>query len=99
MKINVHSKNFHAAEHLLDFINKKAMKLEQYFDRITSIDVYLSLNTNNHAIKEKEVKVKIDIPGKQIIAIETSNVFEDATAQAIDAARRQLKKYKAKLRN
>ncbi|MEM8969822.1 MAG: HPF/RaiA family ribosome-associated protein, partial [Bacteroidota bacterium] len=42
------------------------------------------------------VEIKLNIPGNQLFAKEQSESFEAATDQAVDALRRQLRKYKEK---
>jgi putative sigma-54 modulation protein len=57
MKIRVQSIHFTADVKLLDFIQKKADKLDQFFDQIISGDVYLRLEkTEDEANKISEIK-------------------------------------------
>ena len=44
----------------------------------------------------KTIEFKINIPGEQLFVKEKSKTFEAATDQAIEALKRQLKKYKDK---
>ena len=58
MKIRVQSIHFSADVKLLDFIQKKADKLDQFFDHIISGEVYLRLeNTEDEANKITEIKL------------------------------------------
>lgn len=97
MKIRVQSIHFTADVKLLDFIQKKADKLDQFFDQIISGDVYLKLeNTEDEANKISEIKLMI--PGNDLFAKEQCKTFEEATDKAIESLKRQLYKHKEKLR-
>jgi putative sigma-54 modulation protein len=98
MKISVQSIRFNADKKLLMFIQKKADKLDQFFDQIISGQVYLKLqNTEDEANKITEIK--LSIPGIQLFAKEQCKTFEEATDLAIESLRRQVDKYKAKARS
>ena len=84
-----------ATPQLLDFIQRKVDKLEAIYDRIVDGEVFLKLE-NCEAIDNKIVEIKLNIPGNQLFAKEQSESFEAATDQAVDALRRQLRKYKEK---
>ena len=95
MKLQIHSIHFDADVKLLDYIQKRADKLDQFFDRIVDGEVFLRLN--NTAVENKMVEIKINMPGNQLFAKETSSTFETATDEAVEGIRRQLKKHKEKL--
>lgn len=98
MKIRVQSIHFSADVKLLDFIQKKANKLDQFFDHIISGEVYLKLeNTEDEANKITEIKLLI--PGNDLFAKEQCKTFEEATDKAIESLRRQIGKHKEKLRS
>lgn len=97
MKIIVQSIHFTADAKLVDFIQKKADKLDQYFDQIISGEIYLKLeNVDDEANKISEIK--LSIPGNQLFAKEQCKTFEEATDLAIESLRKQLEKYKQKIR-
>ena len=95
MKLQMHSIHFDADVKLLDFIQKKADKLETFYDRIVDGEVFLKLD-NGTGPKNKIVEVKINIPGHRLFAKEQAASFEAATDSAIEALRRQLRKHKTK---
>ncbi len=97
--VTIRAVEFTADQKLLEFINKKMEKLNQYFDRITHSEVYLRLEGKSSNIKDKTVEIKVSIPGNQLFAKSTSKVFEEAADETIDNIKRQLKKHKEKLRN
>lgn len=98
MTVQIQAIEFNAREHLVAFIKKKLEKLVQFFDRIIGVQVFLSLDNKNRSVKDKIVKVAIKIPGSQIIVSEMSKTFEEAAALAVQSSKRQLKRYKEKLR-
>ncbi len=96
MKLQMHSIHFDADQKLVDFIQKKADKLETFFDRIIDGEVFMRLE-KNEANENKIIEIKINIPGNQLFAKEQSKSFEAAADEAVEALRRQLKKHKEKL--
>jgi putative sigma-54 modulation protein len=97
MKLQIHSIHFDADIKLLDFIQKKADKLDTFFERITSGEVYLRLEKGEHSRENKVVEVKLFIPGGSIFAKEQNISFEAAMDEAVESLKAQLKKYKEKL--
>ncbi len=98
MRIHIQAIQFTASEQLVSFIEKKTKKLEHFYDRITDVEVYLTLDSKSSQIKDKIVRIKVNLPGRQIVATEDSKTFETATDLALDSITRQLKRYKEKLR-
>lgn len=97
MKIQVQSIHFNADKKLLDFIQKKVDKLDQFFDHIITGEVFLKLeNVEDEANKITEIKVQI--PGNILFAKEQCKSFEEATDLAIESLRKQVAKHKTKVR-
>ena len=96
MKLQMQSIHFDADYKLLDFIQKKADKLDTFYDRIIDGEVFLRLDKNS-VNENKIVEIKLNIPGNQLFAKEQHKSFEAATDVAVEALRRQLKKFKEKL--
>lgn len=97
MKITVQSIHFTADSKLLDFIQKKVDKLDQFFDQIISGEVYLKLeNVDDEANKISEIK--LIVPGGTLFAKEQCKTFEEATDLAIESLRKQITKHKDKAR-
>jgi putative sigma-54 modulation protein len=95
MKITVQSIHFTADRKLLDFIQKKADKLDTFYDQIISGEVYLKLeNVEDEANKITEIKLLL--PGNQIFAKEKCKSFEEATDLAVESLRKQIEKHKQK---
>jgi putative sigma-54 modulation protein len=95
MKITVQSIRFNADKKLLDFIQKKVDKLDTFFDRIISGEVYLKLeNVEDEANKITEIKLML--PGNLIFAKEQCKTFEEATDLVVESLRKQIEKHKQK---
>ncbi len=97
MKLQMHSIHFDADQKLLDFIQKKVDKLETFYDRFIDGEVFLKLEKGEHSRENKAVEIKLNIPGGNLFAKETSTSFEAGTDAAVESLRRQIKKHKEKM--
>lgn len=95
MKLKVQSIHFDADKKLLDFIQERVSKLSHFYDRIIGGEVYLKVDKPN-AHENKVTEIKLSIPGKVLFASEKRKSFEEATDIAVEALRKQIKKYKGK---
>jgi ribosomal subunit interface protein len=99
MEIKINSVHFTADQRLLDFVNKKVAKLDTFFDGIINAEVTLKV-LKPETVKNKVSEVKISIPANgYLFAKKEADTFEEATDLAIDAVRKQIDKYKEKLKN
>lgn len=94
MDIKIHQVHFTADRKLLDLVQEKTQKFEHFFDRITSVDVYLKLENNHNKIKEKVVEIKLGVPGQKLFCMNKSESFEKAFHLAYDSAVDLIKKRK-----
>ncbi|UTW60606.1 ribosome-associated translation inhibitor RaiA [bacterium SCSIO 12741] len=97
MRIKIHSIHFDADQKLEGYINSKVNKLDQFFDNIIDGEVYLKLDKAENK-ENKVAEIKISLPGNELFVKKQCKSFEEATDTAVDALRRQIKKYKEKLR-
>ncbi len=97
MNISIQTVHFDADKKLLEFVQKKLDKLETFHDRITKVEVYLKLGSLAHAIKEKVVEIKINIPKHECFVKASAANFQTAFDQAFDAVTNQLKKKKERI--
>lgn len=95
MKITVQSIHFDADKKLLAFIEKKAGKLDQFFDQILSAEVYLKLEKTEDE-QNKITEIKLTLPKNQLFAKAQCKSFEEACDMAIESLRRQVDKHKTK---
>lgn len=97
MKVNIQAVNFNVDRKLVDFLNVRLEKLEQFYDKIVGIDV--SLHTENTSDKEnKSVDVIVRIPGDDLVVKKTAKTFEEATDMCTEALERLLVKRKEKVK-
>lgn len=95
MQLQVHSIHFDADVKLVNFIQERIKKLEQYYDNIISSEVFLRIDKSD--VRDNKItEIKINIPGKEIFAKKQCKSFEEATDGTIEAIRRQIQKYKGK---
>ena len=90
------AQKFSADQKLLDFIQKKADKLDVFYDKIIDGEVFLRLDSDE-AKENKVIEMKLNVPGNTLFVKEKSKSFEASTDAAVEALRRQLKKHKGKL--
>ncbi len=99
MEVIINSVHFDADQRLLDFINKKVNKLDTFFDGIIIAEVTLrALKPETPKNKISEVKLSIPVNG-YLFAKKEADSFEEATDLALDAMRKQLTRYKEKIKN
>ncbi len=96
MKLQMHSIRFDADHKLLSFIQKKADKLDRFFDRIIDGEVFMRLDKDDN-MENKIIEIKLNIPKNQLFARERARTFEAASDLAIDALRKQIVKHKDKI--
>lgn len=98
MKIQVHAVHFTADQKLLAFIQQKLSKLDQFYDRIVSGEVFLRLDKGEkNKTHNKLLEIKINLPGAILFVKETGKTFEEAVDIALDILKNQIKKFKEKL--
>src|SRR5690606_41418698 len=91
MKVNTQSVNFNADKKLINFIQKRMDKLDQFYDKVIQSDVYLKLDNTS----EKENKIfeaRVSIPGDSIVVKKQCKTFEEGADNAASSNERQLKK-------
>ncbi|ALM21457.1 ribosome hibernation protein YhbH [Nonlabens tegetincola] len=96
MKVNVQSVNFDADIKLIEFIQKRLDKLEQYYNKIISADVYLKVQKTSNK-ENKITEVRLFVPGDDMVATKTCKTFEQCIDECAAALERQLKRRKEKL--
>lgn len=97
MDIKVHSIRFDADKKLLEFINSKLRKLNQFYIDILGAEVFLRLDRSQD-LENKVVEIRLTLPGSELFAKKQSKTFEESTDLCVEALRRQIMKHKTKLR-
>ncbi|MHC2990115.1 ribosomal subunit interface protein [Pontibacter sp. HJ8] len=95
MKLQMHSIHFEADKQLTDFIQQRVDKLETFYDRVVEGEVFLKHN-NSDGNETKTVEIKLFVPGSTLFSKEDASSFEAAADAAVEAMRRQLKRFKEK---
>ena len=96
MNLSIQSVHFDADKKLTEFIEKKIVKLNQFNDSITNVDVYLKLDNLVHNIKDKIVEIKVSIPKHEFFVKQSCKSFEESFDSAMSALVNQIKKQKEK---
>ena len=97
MKVNVHAVNFTVDRKLVDFIQERMDKLEKYYDKIVSSDVFLKVEKTSDK-ENKIVEVKIHVPGNDFLVKKQCKTFEEAVEMTAESLERLLVKRKEKIR-
>ena len=97
MKVNVHAVNFNIDGKLVDFIQERMDKLEKYYDKIVSADVFLKVE-NISEKENKNAEIKIHVPGDDFLVQKQCKSFEEAVESCAESAERLLVKRKEKIR-
>ena len=97
MDIKIHSVHFDADQKLVDFVESKVSKLDQFFDNIIAAEVFLRVE-KTQSPENKIAEIKLQIPGSDLFAKKQSDTFEESTDATVSALEKQLKKRKEKQR-
>lgn len=99
MNVKVNPVHFKADQKLVEFVSKKAQKLEQYFDGLISVEVLLKID-KPESPKNKVAELKMSVPAyENLFAEKRADSFEEATDLVLEAGVKQLKKMKEKLKS
>jgi putative sigma-54 modulation protein len=97
MRLNINAVHFKADKKLVAFIKEKLEKITQVFDGVIDTDV--SLKVENSDMRENKIaEIRVTIPGNNFYVKKQSATFEESADEAVEALRKQIKKYKEKIR-
>lgn len=88
MKVNAQSVNFNANEKLIEFVQNRLNKLETFYDKVISSDVYLKVE-NTSAKENKIVEIKLNVPKDKFIVKKQCKSFEEAIDSACSSLERK----------
>ena len=95
MQISISGRHLTLPDRAQEYIRSKASKLEQFFDKIQTVDVIISKEGLDYAV---EIIVKPD--HHDILVVRDSGPDVQSCVDVIlDKLERQLRKYKEKIRN
>jgi putative sigma-54 modulation protein len=96
MNVNIQAVRFDADSKLLDHVSRKVMKLNNFHDRITKVDVFLKLDNVVHQIKDKIAEIKVHVPRHEFFVKQSSKSFEASFDSAFESIIIQIKRNKEK---
>jgi putative sigma-54 modulation protein len=96
MNVNIQTVRFDADSKLIEHVNRKISRIENFHDRITKIDVYLKLDNVVHQIKDKVAEIRVKVPRHEFFVKHTSKSFEESFDSALESIISQIKKTKQK---
>lgn len=95
MKVHIHPVDFTIDQKLVEFIQRKMDKLDQFYDKIIEADVHLKLE-NTSAKENKIVEIKVHVPGESLVIKKQFKSFEEGIDSSVVPLERMLIKYKEK---
>jgi putative sigma-54 modulation protein len=98
MKVDVHAVNFTVDKKLVDFIQERMNKLEKYYDKIVSVDIFLKVEKTSEK-ENKFVEIKMNVPGDDFLVKKQCKTFEEAVEISAESLERVLVKRKEKIRD
>ena len=96
MKVNVHAVNFTVDVKLVGFVQERMDRLEKYYDKVVSSDVFLKVEKTSEK-ENKIAEIKIHVPGDEFIVKKQCKTFEEAVEQSAESIERFLIKRKGKV--
>ena len=96
MKVSVHAVNFTVDKKLVDFVQERMDKLEKYYDKVVSADVFLKVEKTSEK-ENKIVEVKINVPGDEFLVKKQCKTLEEALELSAESLQRMLVKRKEKI--
>ena len=97
MKVNIQAVGFSADKKLMDFIQQRLNKLDKYYDKVVSSDVFLKVEKTSEK-ENKIVELKVHVPGDDFIVKKNCKSFEEAVELSAESLERLLLKRKEKIR-
>lgn len=98
MKVNVNAVNFNVDAKLVGFIQERMDKLEKYYDKIVSSDVFLKVEKTSEK-ENKIAEIIIHVPGDDFMVKKQCKTFEEAIEQSAESLERLLIKRKEKVKH
>ena len=66
MNVNVHAVNFNVDGKLVSFIQERMDRLEKYYDKVVSADVFLKVEKTSEK-ENKSVEIRVLVPGDEFM--------------------------------
>ena len=91
MQVNISGQHLEVTEPLRTYIGEKLDRLERHFDKITNVQVILSVEK-----LQQKIEATLNIPGGEVVANAVHADMYAAIDSLTDKLDRQLKKHKEK---
>ena len=98
MNVNVHAVNFNVDAKLVSFIQERLDRLEKYYDKVVSADVFLKVEKTSEK-ENKIVEIKMLVPGDEFMVKKQCKTFEEGVEQSAETLERLLTKRKEKVKH
>ena len=96
MNLQIHTVHFVADAKLIEYVSRKAAKLNTFHDALIKVEVFLKLDNVVHHIKDKVVEIKVHVPHYDFFAKSSTKQFEESFDKAMDSMINQLRRRKEK---
>ena len=97
MEIRIQAIHFDATEQLQGFIEKKAAKLQRFYDDIDAVEVTLKVVKPETAMN-KQADIRVKVRNDEFYASKICDTFEESVDLSLEALQKQLQKFKEKTR-
>lgn len=97
METQVTARHFDASPALRAYAAKRLAKLERYYDGI--VDARVTLGTDGSAAGKKTAEISVGVYGQRLVAEDQAASHETAIDNCVERLRRQVLKYKDRLRS
>ncbi len=97
MKVNINAVQFKADKKLENFIEKKVEKLSGRYEGVIGSEVTLRVEKSEQK-NNKITEIRLEVRGYDLYAKKQSSTFEESTHTAVEALKKQLEKYKDKMK-
>lgn len=97
MEPQITARHFDASPALRDYASKQLSKLNRYYDGIVDAHIILSQDGDHH--QSKGAEITLNVYRQRLCANNTAPTHEAAIDNCVENLRRQVLKYKDKLRS
>lgn len=97
METQFTARHFDASSALREYASKSLAKLERYYDGI--VDAHVILSSNGAPSADKTAEITIGVYRERLAANNSAATYEQAIDGCVERLRRQLLRYKRKLKS
>jgi putative sigma-54 modulation protein len=97
MQTQITARHFEASPSLRDYAAERLSKLQRYYDGIT--DAHVVLTNDSTPADGKAAEIVLQVYRQTLSARDEASTHEEAIDHCVDRLRRQIMRYKAKLRS